>query len=539
MIHRLYTDILPPKLFTYPFCYEPHPLCLQAKEKVVEYIEEHQEIHQDAQTGKMFGILVVSPEDTPVTPDNLFFLAAYSGLLAGRNDWEWFVPPVFDAQQTDGYFKTHEREITVINKKIEDIEHAADYRSCRKDFLNSEQQMRQLIDDYKKKMTVAKMNRDMLRISRNLSPEEHAELVRESQFMKAELHRLKKKQEELIKDKREKYERYNLQIEALKAQRKQLSDQLQHWLFAQYHLLNAKGEEKDLIEIFDEYKGELPPGGAGDCCAPKLLQYAYQHQLKPLCMMEFWYGKSPKAEVRHHLHHYPSCRGKCLPILTFMMQGLQVEPNPMENKSVGEIKIIYEDDSLIVVDKPAGMLSVPGKIQGPSVETIIREYLHDDTNPLIVHRLDMETSGLMLLAKTKWIHQELQRQFEQHQIKKTYIAILDGKPAGRKHIVLPIRPNIDDRPRQMVDYEYGKEAITDVEIIEEKEGKTRVALHPQTGRTHQLRVHCAHKEGLDCPISGDTLYGKSADRLYLHAWKITFTHPKTQETMTFVSEPDF
>ncbi len=539
MIHRRHTDIQPPALFTYPFCYEPHPLCLQAKEQVVEYIENHPEIHQDALTGKMFGILVVSPQDNPVTTENLFFLAAYSGLLAGRNDWEWFVPPVFDAQQKDGYFKTHEGEITDINRMIKRIEQSADYRSSKKDYLESEQQMHQFVDDYKKKMTVAKMNRDILRISRNLSPEEHAELIRESQFMKAELHRLKKKQEELIKDKRERYEQYSLQIEELKTQRKQLSDELQQWLFAQYHLLNAKGEEKDLLEIFNDYKGELPPGGAGDCCAPKLLQYAYQHRLTPVCMMEFWYGSSPKAEVRHHLHHYPSCRSKCLPILSFMLQGLQVESNPMENKSVGEVKIIYEDTSLIVVDKPAGMLSVPGKIQGSSVEIIIREYLHDDTNPLIVHRLDMETSGLMVLAKTKWTHQELQRQFEQHQVKKAYIAILNGKPTEKRHIVLPIRPNIDDRPRQMVDYEYGKEAITDVEILEEREGKTRVVLYPQTGRTHQLRVHCAHAEGLGCPILGDTLYGKSADRLYLHAWKITFTHPKTEEQVTFVSAPDF
>ncbi len=534
MIHKLHTDILPPDQFTFPFCYEPHPLCLLAKEEVVRYIESHQEIHQDAQTGKMFGVLVVSSDD-----HTLSYLAAYSGLLVGRNDWQWFVPPVYDAQQKDGHFKTHEQEISLINKEIERIEQSADYLDSQKDYLQSEQQMQQMVADYKRKMAAAKMNRDELRLHRNLSPEEHAELIRESQFMKAELHRLKKSQEQLIKDKRERYEQYTAQLETLKQQRKHLSDELQRWLFAQYHLLNAKEEEKNLIEIFEDYKGELPPGGTGDCCAPKLLQYAYQHQLHPVCMMEFWYGKSPKAEVRHHLQHYPSCRSKCLPILSFMLQGLQVEPNPMENRSTGDVKIIYEDESLMVVDKPAGMLSVPGKIQGPSVETFIRNYLHDDTNPLIVHRLDMETSGLMVLAKTKWTHQELQRQFEEHHIKKVYIAILDGKPSEKRHIVLPIRPNIDDRPRQMVDYVHGKVAVTDVEIIEEKDGKTRVALYPQTGRTHQLRIHCAHKEGLACPILGDTLYGKRADRLYLHAWKITFVHPKTNETMTFVSEPEF
>lgn len=539
MIHKLYTDIQPPEQFTFPFCYEPHPLCLQAKEEVVKYIESHPEIHQDAQTGKMFGILVVAPEMSVNNKNEHYYLAAYSGLLAGRNDWDWFVPPVFDAQQKDGYFKTHEQEISLINEQIKEIEKSADYLSSKKDYQQSERQMRQLVDDYKRKMAAAKMNRDEQRLYRNPSPEEQAALIRESQFMKAELRRLKKSQEDLIKDKRERYEQFTAQIEALKAKRKELSDQLQQWLFAQYHLLNARGEKKDLIEIFDAYKGELPPGGAGDCCAPKLLQYAYQHHLKPLCMMEFWYGQSPKAEVRHHLQHYPSCRSKCLPILSFMMQGLQVEPNPMEHRETAEIKIIYEDESLLVVDKPAGMLSVPGKIQGPSVETFVRHYLHDEVNPLIVHRLDMETSGLMVLAKTKWIHQELQRQFEQHLIKKVYIAILDGKPAAKRRISLPIRPNIEDRPRQMVDYEYGKEAVTDIEILEEKEGKTRVALYPQTGRTHQLRIHCAHEEGLGCPIMGDTLYGKTADRLYLHAWKITFTHPKTQETLTFVADPAF
>ena len=445
-LHPLHTDIQKPERFTYPFCYEPHPLCQLAAKEVQAYISRHAEIKEDADNGKMFGVLVVD------TSEGVSFLAAYSGLLAGRNDWDYFVPPVYDAQQPDGYFKTREREISLTS---------------------------------------------------DLSP----------------------------------------------LTSKKMSQDLQLWLFHQYQLLNARGETKDLVDIWQDYydrpklrkKFPLPPGGTGDCCAPKLLQYAYQQHLRPVCMAEFWWGQSTKEELRQHLNYYPACRGKCKPILTWMLQGLDVDENP---ETLGfphlEVKTIYEDDALLVVDKPSGMLSIPGRVEEYSVETIMRQRYPDS---YIAHRLDMWTSGLLIVAKSLEVYRSLQEQFVKHQVKKRYVAVLESleildrldvlEKKGR--ISLPLRPDPMNRPRQIVDYEHGKRAITDYEFLNEN----TVALYPQTGRTHQLRIHCAHPEGLGRPIKGDELYGTKADRLYLHAEQIWFRHPVTGEEMHLVSPIPF
>jgi tRNA pseudouridine32 synthase/23S rRNA pseudouridine746 synthase len=323
-----------------------------------------------------------------------------------------------------------------------------------------------------------------------------------------------------------------------------MSQELQTWLFHQYQLLNAHGETKDLVDIWQSYysrpklrtKFPLPPGGTGDCCAPKLLQYAYQHHLKPVCMAEFWWGESTKEELRQHLHYYPACRGKCKPILTWMLQGLDVDPNPeLQGVAHLELNTVYEDNDIVVVDKPSGMLSVPGRIDDYSVETVMRQRYPD---AMIVHRLDMGTSGLLIVAKSSEAYHPLQEQFIKHQVKKKYVAMLEGR--GKKEevrgiISLPLRPDPMNRPRQMVDMEHGKRAVTDYEFI----SPDIVALYPQTGRTHQLRIHCASPDGLGRPIVGDELYGTKADRLMLHAAEIWFMHPKTQEPMHLVSQPPF
>jgi len=428
LIHPLIADIPLPERFTYPFCYEPHPLCLLATEEIKHEIER---IHP--QEGKMFGVLVVKAEQ------GLGFLAAYSGLLEGRNDWSYFVPPVFDAQQPDGHFKQTEREISA------------------------------------------------------------------------------------------------------KGGDKQMSQELQTWLFHQYQLLNAKGETKGLVDIWQDYhrsprirnKYPLPPGGTGDCCAPKLLQYAYSHRLQPVCMAEFWWGPSPKSEIRHHGQFYPACRGKCKPVLTWMLQGLDVDPNPEEASSPHlQIDVIYEDETLAVINKPSGLLSIPGKTEDYSVATIVKERWPES---LPVHRLDMGTSGLMIVAKTKEAYLPLQDQFVKRTVNKRYIALVEGtvkEPKGR--ITLPLRFDPVNRPRQVVDYQHGKSAVTEYEILGfPQEGKTLIALYPHTGRTHQLRMHCAHPDGLGCPIVGDELYGQKAERLCLHCDKISFTHPVTGERMHF------
>ena len=441
--HPLHTDIERPARFTYPFCYEPHPLCLLAAQEV------QQELGRMTLTeGKMFGVLVVADCN-----DELGFVAAYSGLLEGRNDWPYFVPPVYDAQQPDGHFKQEERLISAMR------------------------------DDSQKE------------------------------------------------------------------ERRQRSQQLQLWLFDQYRFLNARGERRRLVDVWQDYhcserirrKYPLPPGGTGDCCAPKLLQYAYQEGLKPLCMAEFWWGPSPKTEVRQHGQFYPACRGKCKPVLTWMLQGLNVDPNPEEIASTPQldITVVYEDDTLIVISKPSGLLSVPGRIGSYSVATILSQRY---PGTLLAHRLDMGTSGLMVAAKTRDAYRQLQQQFSDHTIRKTYVAQLDTSYSSpltprptKGTISLPLLCDPINRPRQVVDYERGKTAVTDYEII----GNGCVRLYPHTGRTHQLRMHCAHPDGLGCPIRGDELYGRPADRLYLHAERLELTHPATGERMTFEQPADF
>ena len=547
-----------PDSFVNPFQGEPHPLAKEAAEMLQAYIAESPDVKAAADEGKMFGVLVV---------EGGFFLAAYSGLLGGRNDWPWFVPPVFDAQQPDGYFKTHEREISDINHEIGRLELSDEYARLKAEVAEAEKSGAERVAIYNNKVREAKALRDMLRLQRNMSPEENARLVKESQFMKAELHRIKKREQALVEEKKAPLLAMEQHIEALKEKRRRMSDDLQRWLFVQYEMLNEHGEKRNLLEIF----GSLPPAGSGDCCAPKLLQYAFAHGLKPLCLAEFWWGAPPKAKIRHHLHFYPPCRGKCLPILRWMfsdfrgyegsndsryeVRGTRCENRNEErreergersensNESIIAPTILYEDNYLAVIVKPAGMLSVPGKIDRPSVEQFMRERWHDEVNPLIVHRLDMETSGLMVVARTKWAHQQLQAQFANHEVRKRYEAILDGPwPADRPtegEISLPLRPDLDDRPRQLVDPVYGKEARTRYRVAPLEGNKRRVSLFPLTGRTHQLRVHCAHPDGLGIPILGDALYGKPADRLYLHAAEITFRHPKTGELLTFTNEPDW
>ena len=612
--HPLQTDIARPKQFNDPFDYEPHPLSILAVEEVQQYIMEHPEIKEDADQGKMFGVLVVSlprkdegerrKEITSEIQDEgagIGFLAAYSGLLAGRNDWEWFVPPVFDAQDPDGYFKVHEQKITQMNHKVELLEKDLDHLYHQSDYLKMLRTTENLLSEHEKKMKTAKVLRDMKRLQRNISPEENAELIRESQFMKAEMRRIKKRCEELEKPWKEKEQSLTDRIEQLKKQRKEASDDLQRWLFSQYKMRNAQGETKDLIEIFNDYNGQLPPAGSGDCCAPKLLQYAFENNLQPLCMAEFWWGASPKMEIRHHLNYYPACRGKCLPILGWMLSRTkdeggrtkEITSEIQDSKDSGQdsytqyispssflpppssIKILFEDSHLLVLNKPAGMLSVPGKTGEESVESMMRDYLHDDVNPIIVHRLDMDTSGLMVVAKTRWTYTELQKQFLEHQVEKTYVALLEHMPEGKPlkgTISLPLRPDIYDRPRQLVDWENGKEAVTEYCIMRSVEcgvwsensteilssvpenshtqsishstlhtphSTIRILLHPHTGRTHQLRVHCAHQEGLGVPIVGDALYGHRADRLYLHAETLSFIHPKTGERLTFTAPAPF
>ncbi|MCQ2243694.1 MAG: RluA family pseudouridine synthase [Bacteroidaceae bacterium] len=476
MLHILpYSGSLPDK-FTYPYCYQPHPSAVMAAEIVQDYLAEKTEWKEELQKGKMFGVLVVRKEASAEycsseSSQPLYFLAAYSGLLDGRNEHNFFVPPVFDSQSPDGHFKTDERRISALSRAG---------RPTR-----------------------------------------------------------------------------------------QYSINLQRWLFLQYDMMNGVGEQKNILDIFREYYADskayekkangIPPSGTGDCCAPKLLQHAFLQGLKPVCMAEFWYGDSPKGEIRHHLQYYPACSGKCKPLLSYMLRGLNVEPNPQEKAIQGKLEIVYEDDYLVAVNKPAGMPSVPGKLDLPDVVSSLRMQnakcrmqnlatrgnhsafcIQNSTFLQPIHRLDMATSGLLLLAKDEAVFKTMQSMFARRDVHKEYVAKLSSKPSAVEGTIsLPLSPDFMNRPYQKVDFEKGKETLTEFSLLQSFSASDialgsdnpiasdtpLVLLKPVTGRTHQLRVHCAHKEGLDSPILGDELYGTPSDRLYLHCQRMEFRHP--------------
>ena len=597
-----------PDKFTYPFHYTPHPLCVLAAEEVKEYIASREEWQEELAFGKMFGVLIVQKENKQETAkkeavNEIGYLAAFSGNLAGKNLHPYFVPPVYDLLQPEGFFKIEEEQISSINIRIRELENNRSYLDLIEKWKTETEQAKAILNQAKAALKAAKEAREIRRQSSSaLSEEEQASLIRESQYQKAEYKRLGKKWKKRLEELETETRHFETEIEQLKTERKERSAALQRKLFEQFRMLNARGEVKDLYTIFEQTVQKVPPAGAGECALPKLLQYAYLHQLKPLAMAEFWWGDSPKNEIRHHGYYYPSCKGKCEPILQHMLQGLEVDENPLLNPvhEEEELEIVFEDEWLLVVNKPAGMLSVPGKAEDrDSVYHRLKKKYPEATGPMIVHRLDMATSGLLLVAKTKEVHQDLQAQFANRSIKKRYVAVLDGaiikteketKPIAEKAILLaketvstkktakaertgntgrielPLCLNPLDRPRQMVSSEHGKEAITEYQIISESERitsesentfnesnridesersinesrkYTRIVFYPLTGRTHQLRVHAAHPEGLGCPILGDELYGKKADRLYLHAEYIEFRHPIYGDILCIQKEADF
>ena len=542
MLHRFttsITDIPLPERFTYPFCYTPHPLCILAAKEVQSYLTRQTAWKDELRQGKMFGVLIVQTEHGETG-----YLAAFSGILAGKNLHPFFVPPVYDVLQPQGFFKIEEENISSINRNIRQLENDKAYAALSAELARTIQSAENILATAKAQLKEAKTAREQRRKEKELNAQEEAELIRESQFQKAEYKRLERSWKARITTLQTQTEDWERRISALKSERKTRSAALQQKLFEQFGMLNYRGEVKNLCEIFGQTVHKTPPAGAGECAAPKLLQQAYLHGWKPIAMAEFWWGDSPKTEIRHHGHYYPACKGKCEPILQHMLQGLQVEENPMLKRMQvpsQNLEIVYEDPWLSVINKPAGMLSVPGKEDAVSVYSLMREQYPEADGPLTVHRLDMATSGLMLIAKTKRVHQNLQAQFKNRLVRKRYVALLEGiVPKDKGTVDLPLCLNPLDRPRQMVHTEHGKPAITDYQVLERLDGKrTRIAFYPRTGRTHQLRIHAAHPLGLHCPIIGDELYGEKADRLYLHAEYLEFTHPITGETVRITKEAEF
>ena len=524
-----------PRQFTCPFCYEPHPLALMAVEQVQRYVASRADWSDEMGAGKMLGVLVAQDGE-----GQLGYLAAFSGNLAGKVHHDYFVPPVYDLLDPQGEFKQGEAQITAINHEVQRLETSPELTSLHQRMTDAVRKKADEIDNFKALMALHKRERDERRHASDLTPEEQEALLNQSRFEKAELKRIRQRLDEALTEISDEMAEFQRRIDLLKARRKTMSEALQERIFRLFVVTNAHGEQRDLVEVFKPL-GTLPPAGAGECCAPRLLNYAFNHSLRPVCMAEFWWGASPVGEVRHHGHFYPACRSKCKPILDFMLQGLDVEDNmlgqPMDDTS---LDIVYDDQWLTVLNKPSGMLTVPGKLLEDSLLTRYQDAHPEAHGPMVVHRLDQETSGLVIFAKDKATHKALQQQFENHTIKKCYIALLEGiVPQDEGVIDLPLRPDVDDRPRQRVDAEWGKPAVTRYHVLERNDGVTRVALEPLTGRTHQLRVHASHPMGLNCPIVGDRLYGKAGRRLMLHAQTITFVHPATNKTMTLDSPADF
>jgi tRNA pseudouridine32 synthase/23S rRNA pseudouridine746 synthase len=537
-----------PEKFTFPFYYEPHELSIIASIELQAYLEtqsdfEHnfglQENQEGLVIGKMFGVLVCQNQE-----EELGYLWAFSGKLAGVNHLPYFVPTIFDMLHEDGFFRKEEEVLNAINRQIEILENSDELRDKKKQLENTKNEANSDIQNQKDKIKRLKVERDEKRISfTNLSSAE----IEQLEFELSE----ESKKESILLKKMTKYWNFRIEkaqnevnllldeINQHKDERRQKSGALQQKLFAEYSFLNQFGERKSIGEIFNNN----PPAGAGECAAPKLLHYAFEHNLKPIAMAEFWWGQSPKSEIRKHKQFYPACKRKCEPILlSHMLKGLEMEVNPFqENPAEGKnIEIVYEDEILAVINKPAEFLSVPGKIISDSVYQRVKELYPNATGPLIVHRLDMSTSGLMLIAKDEETYVKLQSQFIKRTIKKRYAALLDGVLEENEGFIdLPLRVDLDDRPRQLVCYEHGKPAQTKWKKIEIRNNQTLVYFYPITGRTHQLRVHASHELGLNTPIVGDDLYGTKGKRLHLHAEQLIFEHPKSYKEIYIQRNAEF
>lgn len=531
---------LPLKL-DYPFQYTPSKIAKIACNELQEYLENQTDFNGNFnKLGKMFGVLIVKN-----TNGDLGYLAAFSGKINEQVFIKGFVPPVFDTLNPNGFFKLGEQKLNNLNKEIEDFENDKEYLLFQKKIATAKQQQEEEIELVRIANKKAKKQREIQRekAKKELLEKDFLvfleELRKQSIRKNYELKDLKKNWATTIINLEEKLKKIEEPLRNLKNKRKVFSAKLQQRLHESYQFLNAKGEEKNLSSIFNEINFRLP-AGTGECCAPKLFQYAFQQNLQPVAMAEFWWGKSPASEVKSHKEYYPACKGKCKPVLNWMLQGLNVRENPVKNRKNIQLKIQYEDEYLLVLEKPYRFLSVPGREIEDSVYTRIKAKYPKATGAIMVHRLDMGTSGLLVVAKQATIHKKLQQQFAERTVKKRYTAVLDGiveKNSGT--INLPLRVDYNNRPRQLVCFKNGRAALTYFKVIERKNGKTKIHLFPETGRTHQLRVHCAHHLGLNTTIYGDDLYGTTQDRLYLHAEYLEFTHPKNQQRLSFFCESGF
>ncbi|MCF2946974.1 pseudouridine synthase [Paraglaciecola aquimarina] len=542
-----------PERFTFPFYYQPHALCVLAAEQLQQVLEEQKDwqhnfgLGDDPNNiiGKMFGVLLVKNEQQEIG-----FISAFSGKLAEQNHLQGFVPPVFDLLSEDSFFLTEQVSINQLNSQIKKLESTAQRQSLIHQLAQIKEQggkkesnlRAELIENrklrkQKRKASQAELTADQYQVLLNT-------LAEQSVYDKWRLNQLIENWQSKATKLQAELDVLEHELKEIKQTRKNASSQLQESIFKQYVFLNRALEPKSLLDIFAETSVKTPPAGAGECAAPKLLQYAFVNQLTPLAIAEFWWGASPKSEVKKHKQFYPACIGKCQPILQHMLQGMKIEPNPfLQNKGAKlAIEIVYEDEDILVINKPSGLLSVPGKHVSDSVLQRIKLLYPKASGPLIVHRLDMATSGLMVLGLTAQANKILQKQFINREVEKQYVAMLDGVLEQEQGVIeLPLTGDFYDRPKQLVCFNEGKPAKTIWQVIDRDltNQQTKILLTPHTGRTHQLRVHCAHAQGLNMPIVGDDLYGKVSSRLLLHAQYLKICHPVSKQFMAFNADASF
>lgn len=547
--HSDVSHISLPERFTFPFYYDPHPLAVVAVKELQDYLNVQTDFFHDfgiegeSGTGKMFGVLVVRNDS-----GELGYITAFSGMMSGLTVVKGFAPPLYDILDPESYFQKETLELAALTKEILSLENDPQLHQMKGEYELIESSYKQKLSDQKTKHRTNKKVRKIERDAKlNNTPKEEysALLVRHKQKSLNDKFLLQAYEEYIDQElaiASNKYLSPSNHLNTLKQQRKSKSNALQQVLFDQYNFLNISGERRNVIDIFRNRAIDVPPSGTGDCAAPKMLQYAFANGLTPVAMAEFWWGRSPNSEIRKHGNFYPACKGKCEPILGHMLQGMNIDPNPfLTNQAIGKtLEIVYEDEYICVVNKPTEFLSAPGKHVTDSVQERMKDKYPESTGPLIAHRLDMSTSGLIVIGKTKEIYTQLQSQFVKRTVQKRYVALLDGIVENDEgNIDLPLQLDINNRPYQKVEYEYGKSARTRYEVIERKEGKTKIYFYPITGRTHQLRVHAAHPDGLNTPIVGDDLYGVKSDRLHLHAESISFLHPVSGEEISLSVEAEF
>ncbi len=533
-----------PEVFPSPFALEPCALAKRAAQVLQDELRTgrfavHEAEFNSPGAGKMFGVLVVRDQQGRVG-----FLRAVSGMLGKEWQVAGLAPPAFDLAAHDASWPAGQERLNAMEAARHAFADAASTRSllAREGELDAAQRAEraQVQELHSRRRAARAARRVALQQAAGSAASRQLQLQDLEEASRADTRELRELRQR-HKDERATFaselSELRAKLDGLKAESVAYCNLLLAGVRERYHICNARGECRSLLQLFAPKE---PPGGTGDCAAPKLLCYAHRHSLRPLALAEFWWGAGPAGGGRVHGQYYPACRGKCEPLMHFMLEGIEQAAAPIfatETAPRSSLLRVYEDEYLIVVDKPAGMLSVPGASERLQDCAQLRVQAECNTPgyPLAVHRLDLDTSGLLLLAKSQLARTLCQRLFAERKVEKHYLAWLNGELPGQLgsagRIDLALRVDLDDRPRQIVDTLHGKPARTDYELLARCDGFTKVRLTPHTGRSHQLRVHCSHPQGLGAAIVGDRLYGISGARLLLHAEFLAFRHPFTGQML--------